>query len=152
MTEIHADRDAVHPIRHDISLLTDDDLFLFNQGSHFRLWDKLGAHSLVVDGQPGTIFAVWAPNAEAVSVIGDFNGWDTHTHPLHSRASSGIWEGWLGGVASGVVYKYHIASRVHGARLEKADPFAFAAEVAPKSASVIWDLAYDWNDTNWMGT
>jgi 1,4-alpha-glucan branching enzyme len=137
-------------MRHDVSLLTRDDLFLFNEGTHFRLHDKLGAHPLEVDGVAGTVFSVWAPNAESVSVIGDFNQWDSRAHPLHARGESGIWEGWIASLGRGSVYKLHISSRYGGVAAEKADPFAFASEVAPKSASVVWDLEYEWGDTDWM--
>src|SRR5262245_31013541 len=89
------------------NLLTDDDLYLFNEGSHVRLYEKLGAHPGIVDGQRGTHFAVWAPNAERVSVVGDFNGWDRARHPLAARGTSGIWEGFLPDVGPGAVYKYH---------------------------------------------
>src|SRR5688572_8156455 len=83
------------PVRHDVSRLSDGDLYLFNEGNHFRLYDKLGSQRTVVDGQAGTYFSVWAPNAERVSVMGDFNGWNRSTHPLHSRAQSGVWEGFI---------------------------------------------------------
>ena len=86
-------------IRHDVSLLTSDDLYLFNEGTHHRLQDKLGAHPLTLEsGEEGTVFAVWAPDAESVSVLGDFNGWDRETHRLGARESSGIWEGFVSGV------------------------------------------------------
>src|SRR5687767_3387497 len=85
-------------IRHDLTRLTEGDLYLFNEGSHFRLYEKLGAHPAVQDAQAGTFFAVWAPNAERVSVMGDFNGWNRQSHPLHSRAQSGIWEGFVAGL------------------------------------------------------
>ena len=98
---------------HDQSFLTSDDLHLFNEGSHFRLYDKLGAHPVSVDGVQGTNFAVWAPNAERIDVIGDFNGWQPGTTDLHQRHQSGIWEGFLPGVKSGDCYKYRIVSR-HG--------------------------------------
>lgn len=139
-------------VRHDVSLLTADDLFLFNEGSHFKLWEKLGAHLHTVDGVDGALFSVWAPNAERVAVVGDFNGYDPEAHPLRPTGSSGIWEGFVPGARQGLTYKYHITSRRNGVRAEKADPFAVTAEVPPKSASVVWDLAYDWNDQTWMAT
>ncbi|MBI2080847.1 MAG: 1,4-alpha-glucan branching protein GlgB [candidate division NC10 bacterium] len=137
-------------VRHDVSLLTDDDLFLFNEGSHYRLYEKLGAHPLTVQGEEGTFFAVWAPDAERIFVMGDFNNWDTGSHPLRARAQSGIWEGFVPGVARGTAYKYHLQSRYQGYRVDKADPFAFCAEVPPRTASVVWDLAYPWGDGEWM--
>jgi 1,4-alpha-glucan branching enzyme len=146
----HGGGTAAVAMRHDSSLLTKDDYYLFNEGSHFALHDKLGAHLITLDGLPGTNFAVWAPNAERVSVVGDFNGWTPGVHPLHSRFSSGIWEGFIPGIGRGTPYKYHIVSHFHGAAAEKADPFAVASEVAPKSASVVWDLDYEWGDAEWM--
>ncbi|WP_243311842.1 1,4-alpha-glucan branching protein GlgB [Fundidesulfovibrio agrisoli] len=139
-------------VTHGVSLLTDHDIYLFKEGSHFRLYDKLGSHPLCVDGQEGTLFAVWAPNARKVSVMGDFNGWNTRSHPLSPRLdSSGIWEGFVPGVGQGAVYKYHITSNNGGQKLEKGDPFALAWEVAPKSASVVWKLDdYRWKDAAWM--
>lgn len=138
-------------IRLDVSLLTEHDIYLFREGSHFRLYEKLGSHPMTVAGIEGTLFAVWAPNAERVSVIGDFNGWNATRHQLRPRAdSSGIWEGFLPGVGHGALYKYHLASREYGYSVEKADPFAFYAEVAPRTASVVWDLSYRWQDAPWM--
>ncbi len=93
-----------------VSLLTDQDLHLFNEGTHYRIYDKLGAHLTTVAGNPGTYFGVWAPNAASVSVVGDFNGWDTQSHPLQARGSSGIWEGFVPGLGKGALYKYHIVS------------------------------------------
>jgi len=136
---------------HGVSLLTEHDIYLFKEGTHFRLYEKLGSHPMTVDGQEGTLFAVWAPNARQVSVIGDFNGWDRKSHPMTVRLDgSGIWEGFVPGLGSGTVYKYHITSRVHGKHLEKADPFAMAWEIPPRSASVVWNLDFKWNDADWM--
>ncbi len=134
------------------SLLTDDDLYLFNEGSHFALYQKLGAHPMVHAGQTGTYFAVWAPNARYVSVIGDFNGWNTTTHPLAVRDHSGIWEGFVANVTQGAHYKYHIESAFNGYKVAKADPFGFWHEEPPKTASVVWDLAYTWDDDEWVST
>ena len=115
-------------VRYDISLLSDDDLYLFNEGTHYKLYDKLGAHTMTVDGATGTYFAVWAPNAKELYVIGDFNGWDRTRHRLQPRGKSGIWEGFINGIGPGNVYKYYIVSRYHNYTVEKADPFAFYAE------------------------
>ncbi len=132
------------------SLLSDDDLYLFNEGSHIRLYEKLGAHPITSGGQTGTYFAVWAPNARHVSVAGDFNGWDKQGFGLSSLKGSGIWEGFIPGVRSGTLYKYHIDSNVRRYQVDKADPFAFKSEQPPKTASIIWDLSYDWRDSSWM--
>ncbi|UCF56982.1 MAG: 1,4-alpha-glucan branching protein GlgB [Deltaproteobacteria bacterium] len=141
---------ASQTVEYDVSLLTDDDLHLFNEGSHFRLYEKLGAHLVADEGMEGAYFAVWAPDAEEVCVVGDFNGWDNATHPLRPKGVSGIWEGFIPGVAKGANYKYHINSRYDNYRVEKADPFAFCSEVPPKTASIIWDLDYAWGDREWM--
>ena len=143
---------SLEPAPRAPTLLTEEDLYLFNEGTHARLWEKLGAHPLRADGVQGTCFAVWAPNAETVSVLGDWNGWRPGADPLRARASSGIWEGFLPGVGAGAHYKYHVGSRYHGFTAEKADPFAFFAEVAPRTASLVWDLDYDWGDGDWMAT
>jgi 1,4-alpha-glucan branching enzyme len=132
------------------SALSDQDLYLFNEGSHLRLHEKLGAHPCTLDGVRGTRFAVWAPNAEFVSVPGEWNGWDRERDPLHPRGSSGIWEGFVPGVGPGALYKYHVRSRQHGYRVDKADPFAFHHEVPPRTASVVWELDYAWGDKDWM--
>jgi 1,4-alpha-glucan branching enzyme len=132
------------------SLITDDDSHLFNEGSHFRLYDKLGAHVAQQTGESGTYFAVWAPNAERVSVIGNFNDWDKTRQPLSPKASTGIWEGFVPGIGKGSLYKYHIVSRVSGYRVDKADPFSCFNEIPPKTASIVWDLDYQWNDQEWM--
>ncbi|HEX3722410.1 MAG TPA: 1,4-alpha-glucan branching enzyme, partial [Nitrolancea sp.] len=134
------------------SLLSEDDLYLFNEGNHARLYRHLGAHPTSVDGVAGTQFAVWAPNARQVSVVGDFNHWDRAATPLNPRGQSGIWEGFVENVSSGSVYKYHITSHVNGYEVDKADPFASLSEVPPKTASVVWDLNYDWSDQDWMSS
>jgi 1,4-alpha-glucan branching enzyme len=139
-------------MRYDVSLLTSDDLYLFNEGTHNSLQEKLGAHILEVDGERGTVFAVWAPDAENVSVVGDFNGWDRDAHPLRPRESSGIWEGFIPGVDHGALYKFHIRGHGAGFFADKTDPFGFFFEVAPKTAAIVWDLAYEWGDDEWMRT
>ena len=126
--------------------LTADDLYLFAEGTHGRLATKLGAHV----GPDGTSFAVWAPNAERVSVIGDFNGWNAESHPLEPVRSSGIWSGSVEGVHAGETYKFHIRSRHADYRVDKADPFAFRSETPPKTGSIVWDLSYDWADEEWI--
>ncbi len=137
-------------IRYDVTLLSDDDLFLFNEGTHYRLYEKLGAHPLAVDGMTGTYFAVWSPNATEVFVIGDFNCWDKSSHPLRPKGQSGIWEGFVPGIGKGTIYKYYIVSHHYGYCVEKADPFAFHAETPPKTASIVWDFDYHWKDQAWM--
>ncbi len=133
----------------NVTLLTEDDLYLFNEGSHFNLYEKLGSHQLIHNGVEGTYFAVWAPNAAYVSVKGDFNGWNRDSHPLTARGYTGIWEGFIPGISKGIIYKYHIVSH-GGYEVEKADPVALAYEVSPKTASVVWDSEYTWNDSEWM--
>jgi 1,4-alpha-glucan branching enzyme len=134
----------------EITLLTDDDLYLFNEGTHYHLYEKLGAHPLTTGGQEGTYFAVWAPDARQVSVIGDFNGWNRTSHLLQPRGKSGIWEGFLPDVGRGAFYKYRIVSRYRGYEVDKADPLATYDETPPKTASIVWDLKYDWGDQEWM--
>ena len=141
-----------HAVRYDFSLLSDYDLHLFNEGNHNSLYEKLGAHAATVEGQRGTYFAVWAPNAYSVSVIGDFNGWNKEAHPLRTRGDSGIWEGFIPDLGHGTVYKYHVASRYLGYSIDKTDPYAFENEVPPRTASIVWDLGYDWGDAGWMQT
>ena len=131
------------------SLLSPFDLHLFNEGTHGHLFDKLGAH---ISTEPdGTSFAVWAPNADSVSVIGDFNGWDKTANGLFPREQSGIWEGFIPGVKHGALYKYHVHSRVTRQGADKADPFATYSEQPPRQASIVWDLDYQWGDDRWMG-
>jgi len=138
-------------VLHGASLLTEHDIYLFRQGTHFRLYEKLGAHPRTLDGVRGTHFALWAPNAERVSVIGDFNDWNPETHLLRVRPDgSGIWEGFIPAVGPGTLYKYHLRSRLHGYRVDKADPFAFRAECPPSTASIVWPLDYAWQDDDWL--
>ncbi len=132
------------------SLLTNDDLHLFNEGNHFRLYEKLGAHKVERNGVSGTYFAVWAPNAEQVHLVGDFNGWQKGQHLLHPKQSSGIWEGFFPGVTKGDIYKYFIQSRHNGYHVEKADPFAVYCEIPSKTGSIVWDLGYSWQDHEWI--
>jgi 1,4-alpha-glucan branching enzyme len=132
------------------SLLTENDLYLFNEGSHFRLYDKLGAHVVNHEGISGTQFAVWAPNAAQVFVMGDFNGWDKHSNPLRPNGQSGIWEGFFSGIGNGTLYKYHIVSRFNDYRVDKTDPFSIFNEIPPKTASIVWNLDYQWSDQEWM--
>jgi len=132
------------------SLLTDNDLFLFNEGSHFQLYDKLGAHVVNHEGVSGTQFAVWAPNAAQVFVMGDFNGWNKHSDPLQPKGQSGIWERFFPGMGHGTLYKYHIVSRFNDYRVDKTDPFSIFNEIPPKTASIVWNLDYQWGDQGWM--
>ncbi|MFC4479908.1 1,4-alpha-glucan branching protein GlgB [Flavobacterium chungangensis] len=133
------------------SLFTDFDIDLFKAGKHFRLYEKLGAHLIEVDGIKGVYFAVWAPTAHSVSVVGDFNYWTQGEHVLNVRwDSSGIWEGFIPHISKGALYKYKIQSSVNGVITEKADPFAHYCEKPPHTASVVWDLDYKWKDDNWM--
>jgi 1,4-alpha-glucan branching enzyme len=140
------------PIRHDVSLLTPEDLHLFNEGTHYRAYRVLGAHVLSSEGREGTHFGVWAPNALAVSVMGEFNGWNRDSHPLHATGSSGIWEGFVAGARQGTIYKYFVRGPHAGYTEEKADPYAIHAENAPRTGSIVWDLVYSWNDEEWMAT
>jgi 1,4-alpha-glucan branching enzyme len=134
------------PATRPATLLSDWDYHLFNEGTHNKLWQKLGNH--IVPG--GVMFGVWAPNAASVSVIGDFNGWDRDANPLEMRGGSGIWEGFIPGLERGTTYKYHIVSRFNGYRVDKADPMAVHQETPPATASKVWDLEYQWNDREWM--
>jgi 1,4-alpha-glucan branching enzyme len=137
-------------VRYDVSLLTDQDLYLFNEGSHYLIYEKMGAHLHEAGGVQGTVFSVWAPNARHVHVAGSFNGWNPQSHGLRPRGSSGIWEGFLPGVGKGSLYKFDIFSSHHGHRAEKADPVGLFMEKPPRTASIVWDLDYTWNDADWM--
>jgi 1,4-alpha-glucan branching enzyme len=138
--------------RSEVGPLTDQDLYLFNEGRHYRAYEKLGSHLSSIGDKPGASFGVWAPNAREVSVIGSFNGWDPGSHPLRARGSSGLWEGFIPEVTKGSAYKFHVVSRHHGHVVDKADPFGFWHEKPPRTASVVWDLEYEWADQDWMQT
>jgi len=133
-----------------MSLLSDHDLYLFNEGSHIRLYQHMGSHLGERDGSRGAHFAVWAPDADKVYVMGDFNDWEKTGLEMRPRGHSGIWEAFIPNVQAGASYKYHISSRLHGYRVDKADPFAFHAETPPHTASKVWTLDYEWRDAEWM--
>ena len=134
------------------SLFSEFDIDLFKAGKHYRLYEKFGAHPATVDGVAGIYFAVWAPAANHVYVIGEFNYWNSEEHLLNVRwDGSGIWEGFIPGLKMGLQYKYKIHSNNSGIVTEKADPYAFACEQPPRTASVAYDIEnYDWKDSNWM--
>ncbi len=136
---------------HGVSLLTEHDIYLFKEGNHFRLYEKLGSHIVEVEGVRGTLFALWAPNADGVSVIGEFNGWDPTAHALEVRwDESGIWEGFIPDVGQGQSYKYHVESKHGNYSVEKGDPFALHWEEPPETASIVWSRDYNWGDDAWM--
>jgi 1,4-alpha-glucan branching enzyme len=136
----------------DLRVLTDYDLHLFGEGTFLRAFEKLGAHRVTAGGMVGIHFAVWAPNAAQVSLIGDFNSWDGRVHPMRNLGPSGVWEIFIPGLADGEKYKYEIRTR-SGAVLKKADPYGVSFEVPPQSASVVRDISnYVWHDAEWMAT
>lgn len=139
-------------IDYDVTRFTEYDIFLFKEGNHTKLYDKMGAHKMRVGDKEGVYFAVWAPNAQSVSVRGDFNDYVVDAHPLKAREDdSGIWEGFIEDVELGLTYKYHIVSKFHDIVHEKSDPYGFYAEKPSKSASRVWDIdQYDWQDETWM--
>jgi 1,4-alpha-glucan branching enzyme len=141
-----------HPLADipNLIVLTDADVGELSAGIATQLYRSFGAHPLAVGGVEGTCFAVWAPNAERVSVIGDFNCWEAERHPLCRRGHSGVWEGFVPDIGHGARYKYQIVSHYHDYQVEKADPFAFFNEEPPRTASVVWDLTYTWGDETWM--
>ncbi len=132
------------------TLLSADDLHFFREGTHGKLYEKLGARTDRVGGIEGVRFAVWAPNALSVTVCGDFNAWSKESHPLAAESDSGVWSGFIPGLGAGSTYKFHIASQFDGYSVDKADPFGRMHEVPPKTASVVWDLDYEWGDADWM--
>lgn len=142
----------IAPESEQASRFTEFDIHLFKEGHHFDLYEKLGAHPMVSDEKEGAYFAVWAPNANDVSVIGNFNNWNPFAHPLRVRGdSSGIWEGFVPGVRKGALYKYHVVSKhPHIYETDKGDPFAFFSELPPNTASIFWEGEFEWNDQEWM--
>ncbi len=141
----------VEKVQGGVTLLTDYDIYLFREGAHFRLFEKMGAHVITVDKVKGTYFAVWAPNAKTVSVVGDFNSWDTKSHPLNARwDSSGIWEGFIPGIEEGTLYKFHVDSNTGVYSANRGDPFGVRWEVPPATSPIVWNLDYTWNDQEWM--
>ena len=141
-----------YEIFYDVTLFGDLDIYLFKEGTHSELYDKFGSHMFVRNGVKGTYFALWAPNAKGVSVRGDFNSYNIDSHPLKKRDDgSGIWEGFISNVGEGMTYKYHIKTKHKNANPDKADPYAFYGEVAPASASRVFELeGYEWDDKKWM--
>jgi 1,4-alpha-glucan branching enzyme len=144
-TETYVDPYAFPP------MLTDYDLYLLGEGRHLYSYEKLGAHLREVDGIKGVNFVVWAPNARRVSVVGDFNNWDSRVHPMNNRGGVGFWEIFIPGLSAGEVYKFSIRSNFRGYQAEKSDPYAFYAELRPRTGSIVVDLStYQWNDDAWM--
>ncbi|MEX0876229.1 MAG: 1,4-alpha-glucan branching protein GlgB, partial [Phycisphaerales bacterium] len=129
---------------------SEHDVYLFNEGTHYRLYRHFGAQMIALDGVEGVSFVVWAPNAARVSVVGDFNDWAPREHPLEPIADSGVWQGFIPGLKRGTIYKYHIESQIRGYRVNKADPFGFHHETPPATGSRVWDLEYRWEDREWM--
>ncbi len=165
---VFADRDEAFPYRIEIEndeghrwrqedpyafgcVLSDFDIHLLGEGTHLELYRKLGSHLVEIGGVQGAAFAVWAPNAERVSVVGDFNRWDGRRHPMRNRGECGIWEIFLPGLCEGEIYKYEIRSRDSGALLLKADPHAFRYEHPPRTGSIVCAIdGYSWGDDEWM--
>jgi 1,4-alpha-glucan branching enzyme len=132
-------------------LLTEFDTYLMGEGTHLHIYERLGAHLIEMNGVKGVNFAVWAPNAQRVSVVGNFNNWDGRRHPMRFHQSIGVWELFVPGLGESEVYKYEIKTHYHGYMVSKADPVGFASELRPKNASVVWDInKYKWNDDEWM--
>ncbi len=133
-------------------VLTDFDLHLIGEGTHYKNYEKLGAHVVEVNGARGVHFAVWAPNAKKVSVIGDFNHWDGKKHPMKLLGDSGIWEIFIPGLDEGELYKFEIKSKYRGYKEQKTDPFAFYFEVRPKTAAIVYNIEnkHQWQDAEWM--
>ncbi len=151
LERLHAARRGAHAageVRHDVTRLSADDLHWFNEGTHTAVHEKLGAHATEAHGVAGTYFAVWAPSAASVTVIGDFNGWDRQRHPLAVHGASGIWEGFVPGVGPGDRYKFHVVG--HGVAEDKADPVASWGEPPPRTASLVGRSTYRFGDGEWL--
>ena len=132
--------------------LSEFDLYLLAEGTYHRAYEKLGAHLTQSAGSRGVQFAVWAPNAKSVSVIGDFNNWNPETAVMRP-SSAGVWEGFVPDIGQGVVYKYHLESNYGNYSVDKADPYGFACEIRPHTASRVWSLeTYSWHDGSWMAS
>jgi len=145
----HGLRELEDPYAYRVTI-PDTDLYLFGEGTHYRTFDKMGAHVIEIDGVSGVRFTVWAPNAERVSVIGDFNRWDGRIHPMQNLGASGIWALFLPGLGLGDLYKFEIRGK-DGFLAHKSDPYAFSGELRPRTASRVWDIhAYEWQDGDWM--
>ena len=141
--------EAEDPYRFPLQI-TDFDMYLFGEGSHYRTYEKMGAHAITINGVEGVQFAVWAPNAKRVSIIGWFNRWDGRHHPMQMHGSSGLWELFIPALKPGDLYKFEVKGQ-NDFLAEKADPYAFAAELRPRTASVVWDIhKYEWEDSEWM--
>jgi len=134
----------------NVTRFSAEDLHLFNEGRHFRLHHHLGCHAMIAEGVEGCYFAVWAPNADRVAVVGDFNGWDGGAHALYARESSGVWEGFVPGAHVGQAYKYRIRSRLGGVEVDKADPVGRHFEVPSNTATRVWESSYQWRDDDWV--
>src|SRR5689334_17301038 len=148
-------QDIVHEARQrrqppSMSPLSDQDIYLFQEGTHLKLYQCLGAHLVSKHGQQGVNFAVWAPNARFVSVLGDFNNWDQRSTPLHLTGASGIWQTFVDGLQPGSRYKYFIESQDGSYRVTKGDPFGFSHHQPPDNSSVVHNLTYEWEDQSWM--
>lgn len=145
--------DAASTLEQDtLSIFSDFDLYLFGQGKHYRIYEKMGAHPRTLNGVEGVNFAVWAPNALSVSVVGDFNDWNRGVNPMRLRHNDlGVWECFVPGVRIGMIYKYAIYSRFNNYTVDKTDPFSFAMELRPKTASIVTDIhQHQWQDEAWM--
>ncbi len=150
ITDYQGNRRQVRDAYSFLPTLGETDVFLFAQGNERRIYDKLGAHLRVIDGVPGVSFAVWAPSAQRVSVVGDFNGWDGRYHPMRLIGASGIWELFVPGLGEGTLYKYEVRN-VYGDPAVKTDPYGFFFEMPPKNASIVWDTnKFKWSDAQWI--